>query len=321
LGEIVIQTHNLTKEFGRRRRHRAVDSLNLGIEEGQVYGFLGPNGAGKSTTIRMLLNLMHPTSGQMQVFGRDPREDPTILRQIGALVEGATFYPYLTGWDNLMVVGNSHGGFDAERAKQLVGFVELTQAMNARVRTYSTGMKQRLGIAAALLNDPQLVILDEPTNGMDPAGIREIRSFIRSLAHEHGKTVFLTSHLLGEVQQTCDRVAIINHGKMIQHGTIDELLNQQPQIESEVSSVEKACQVLQEKWSVQPIEGANGTIRIDASREDTPTIIRRLAENNIDIFSITQYRQSLEDYFIDLIETSDSPLIPDAQGDGGILPS
>lgn len=318
MGEIVIQTHNLTKEFGRRRPHRAVDSLNLGIEAGQVYGFLGPNGAGKSTTIRMLLNLMHPTSGQMQIFGRDPRQDPTVLRQIGALVEGATFYPYLTGWDNLMVVGNSHGGFDADRAKQLVGFVSLSKAMSARVRTYSTGMKQRLGIAAALLNNPKLVILDEPTNGMDPAGIREIRSFIRSLAHEHGKTVFLTSHLLGEVQQTCDRVAIINHGKMIQHGTIDELLNQQPQIEAEVSAVEKACRVLQEQWPVHKVENVDGTIRIDANREDTPVIIRRLVENDVDIFSIAQYRQSLEDYFLNLIETSDTPSTPTVPRDGGL---
>lgn len=305
MGEIVIQTHNLIKEFGR---HRAVDALNLEIKEGQVYGFLGPNGAGKSTTIRMLLNLMHPTSGEMHIFGKDPRHDPTILRQIGALVEGATFYPYLTGWDNLMVVGNSHGGFDSERAKQLVSFVNLSDAMNVHVRAYSTGMKQRLGIAAALLNDPKLVILDEPTNGMDPAGIREIRSFIRNLAHEHGKTVFLTSHLLGEVQQTCDRVAIINHGKMIQNGTIDELLNQKPQVDAEVSSVEKACQFLGEKWSTQVVDDAEGMIRIDASREDVPIIIQNLVENDVDIFSITQYRQSLEDYFLNLIETANLPL-------------
>ncbi len=304
MGEIVIQTRNLIKEFGR---HRAVDALNLEIEAGQVYGFLGPNGAGKSTTIRMLLNLMHPTSGEMHIFGKDPRRDPTILRQIGALVEGATFYPYLTGWDNLMVVGNSHGGFNSERAKQLVSFVNLTDAMNVHVRAYSTGMKQRLGIAAALLNDPKLVILDEPTNGMDPAGIREIRSFIRSLAHEKGKTVFLTSHLLGEVQQTCDRVAIINHGKMIQRGTIDELLNQKLQVDAEVSSVEKACQFLGEKWSTQVVDAAEGMIRIDASREDVPIIIRKLVENDVDIFSITQYRQSLEDYFLNLIETANLP--------------
>ena len=304
MGEIVIQTHNLIKEFGR---HRAVDALNLEIKEGQVYGFLGPNGAGKSTTIRMLLNLMHPTSGEMHIFGKDPRHDPTILRQIGALVEGATFYPYLTGWDNLMIVGNSHGGFDSERAKQLVSFVNLSDAMNVHVRAYSTGMKQRLGIAAALLNDPKLVILDEPTNGMDPAGIREIRSFIRNLAHEHGKTVFLTSHLLGEVQQTCDRVAIINHGKMIQNGTIDELLNQKPQIDAEVSSAEKARQFLGEKWSTQVVDVAEGMIRIDASREDVPIIIQKLVENDVDIFSITQYRQSLEDYFLNLIETANLP--------------
>jgi ABC-2 type transport system ATP-binding protein len=307
----VIQTEGLTKIFGRFRGPKlAVDHLNFQVEPGQVYGFLGPNGAGKSTTIRMMLTLMHPTEGKTLVFGEDPRKKPEVLLRVGSLVEGATFYPYLKGWDNLKVVGRSRGGFDEPRARQLLQFVGLVGSEKVRVRAYSTGMKQRLGIAAALLTNPDLVILDEPTNGMDPAGIREMRQFIRDLAHKYGKTVFLTSHLLSEVQQTSDRVAIINKGKIIVEGQIDELLNQEEQLEVEVGSVEKAKTALQERWQVVPstIPNEPNKLRISASRNDTPSIVRRLVEQNVDIFSITPVRQSLENYFLEVIgEASATP--------------
>lgn len=280
----------------------AVQNLNLTVQRGQVYGFLGVNGAGKSTTIRMLLDLMHPTRGRALILGVDPRQEPHILRRVGSLVEGAAFYPYLKGWDNLVVVGNSQGRFDRERAKHLVEQVSLEQAMNVRVKAYSTGMKQRLGIAAALLHNPDVVILDEPTNGMDPTGIHEMRQFIRELAHVHGKTVFLTSHLLGEVQQTCDQLAIIHQGKMIQEGKLTDLLSQKPELDIEVSSAEKAHQLLQERWPVEVIEA--GKLRLEATREDTPSIIRHLMEHEVDIFSIMPRRQSLEDYFLHLIQRS-----------------
>lgn len=301
MNEPVIQIENLHKEFGRgRNRKRAVNGINLSVAGGQVYGFLGANGAGKSTTLRMVLTLMHPTAGRALVLGRDPRQEPSVLRKVGSLVEGATFYPYLKGWDNLMVVGNSQGGFDPKRAENLLNLVGLKDAARVRFKHYSTGMKQRLGIAAALLNDPQVVILDEPTNGMDPMGIREMRKFIRDLAHVHGKTVFLTSHLLGEVQQTCDRVAIIHHGEILREAGIDELLAEKPVLDAEVSSAEKARAALQERWQVH--DGENGLIKIDATREDTPTIIRLLVENQVDIFSIAPHRESLEDVFLSLVE-------------------
>lgn len=297
----VIETEGLTKIFGRLRGLKlAVDHINFRVEPGQVYGFLGPNGAGKSTTIRMLLNLMHASEGKALVFGEDPRKKPEILLRVGSLVEGASFYPYLRGWDNLKVIGNSRGGFDESRAKQLLQFVGLVGSERVRVKAYSTGMKQRLGIAAALLTNPDLVILDEPTNGMDPAGIREMRQFIRDLAHKYNKTVFLTSHLLSEVQQTSDRVAIINKGRIIVEGQIDELLNQEEQLAAEVDSIDKAKTALQERWQVVASAEPN-KLHINASRNDTPSIVRRLVEQNVDIFSITPVRQSLEDYFLEVI--------------------
>ena len=299
MSQPVIQTENLTKVFGRGRKQKiAVRTMNLSVAPRQVYGFLGQNGAGKSTTIRMLLTLMRPTKGRALLLGHNPRNNPAILRRVGWLVEGAAFYPYLSGWQNLEVVGNSHGGFDGKRAHELLELVGLAEAKQVKFRKYSTGMKQRLGIAASLLHDPEVLIFDEPTNGMDPSGIREMRQFIRELAHTHGKTVFLTSHLLGEVQQACDRVAIIHHGQMIQEGSITDLLNQRPQIEAEVSSVDSACDVLKESWTVNITE--QNHLMIDAQRDDAPEIVRKLVENQIDIFSIKPYQQTLEDYFINL---------------------
>lgn len=172
----------------------------------------------------------------------------------------------------------------------------LVGSERVRVKAYSTGMKQRLGIAAALLNNPDLVILDEPTNGMNPSGIREMRQFIRDLAYKYGKTVFLTSHLLSEVQQTSDRVAIINKGKIVVEGKIEELLNQEEQLEAEVGSMEKAKTALQERWQVAPstVPNEHNKLRIKASRSDTPSIVRRLVEQNVDVFSISPIRQSLK---------------------------
>jgi ABC-2 type transport system ATP-binding protein len=302
MGEAVIETHQLSKRFGsllKREPHLAVNNINLYIEPGQVYGFLGPNGAGKSTTIRMLLNLMRPTAGHVTIFGQNPRQNPSILRRVGALVEGATFYSYLKAWDNLKVIGHSQGGFDEARARQLLEFVGLADKSKTRVGKFSTGMTQRLGIAAALLQDPELVILDEPTNGMDPMGVREMRRFIRDLAHTHQKTVLLTSHLLAEVQHTCDRVAIIHQGVMVAEGKIEDLLKRETLVEAEVSSVEQA-QVVLSQWPLE-IGPTPGHIRIHATREQTPQIVRQLVEGNIEVFRISQTQQSLEDYFMTVI--------------------
>ena len=301
--DTVLETFSLTKSFGgglrRKQPFIAVNDLNLKITPGQVYGFLGPNGAGKSTTLRMLLNLMHPTHGRAFIFGEDPAKNPEVLRRVGWLVEGATFYSYLKAWDNLQVVGLSQGNFDEKRATELLDFVGLGDKAKVRVGKFSTGMKQRLGIAAALLSDPDLVILDEPTNGMDPMGIREMRKFIRSLAEEHGKTVLLTSHLLDEVEQTCDRVAIINRGEIKIEGSIDTLLHSESWVEAEVSSIEKAKQALT-KWSSEATPEPN-ILRIQTTREYIPEVVKTLVEQNVELYRIGEVQRSLEEFFLNVI--------------------
>lgn len=304
----IIEFKGLSKVFGRgANRKVAVDQLDLAIEPGQVYGFLGINGAGKTTTIRMLLNLIFPSAGYAKVFGENPQENPHVLQKVGALVEGATFYPYLSGWDNLEVIGNTRGGFETSRAESLLQTVGLSHAKAVKFSAYSTGMKQRLGIAAALLHDPELVVLDEPTSGMDPAGIREMRRFIRDLAHQHGKTVFLTSHLLSEMQQTCDRLAIIHQGRLIREGNLESLLAQHREIDVDVSDLEQAHTILSEKWETKLTTASKALLRINAPREDTPKIIRTLVNAEIDIFAVIPHQQTLEDYFLQQVGSDEAP--------------
>src|ERR671932_1938376 len=217
-GDYLVETRDLTKRYGSRIV--AVDRVSLTVRRGEVYGFLGPNGAGKTTTLRMLLGLIRPTSGTASVLGHSPG-DPEGLARLGALVESPTFYPYLSGRDNLRVIA-SYAGVSKERIEEVFDLVDLTDRARDKFATYSLGMKQRLGVAAALLKDPELLILDEPTNGLDPAGRADMRTLIRRLG-SGDRTVMLSSHLLGEVQQVCDRVGVIAHGSLIAEDTVSEL--------------------------------------------------------------------------------------------------
>jgi ABC-2 type transport system ATP-binding protein len=211
-----VETSALSKRYGHIL---AVDDLNLTVHPGEVYGFLGPNGAGKTTTLRMLLGLVRPTSGRVSLFGTEP--GPGYLDRVGALVEGPAFYPYLSGRDNLRVLAG-HAEVGRKRVDAVLDAVDLTERSRDRYAAYSLGMKQRLGLAAALLKDPDLLILDEPTNGLDPAGMADMRRVIRNLA-AGGHTVLLSSHLLGEVEQICDRVGVISQGRMIADTGVTEL--------------------------------------------------------------------------------------------------
>ena len=211
-----VETIVLTKYYGRQV---AVEGLNLTVRPGEVYGFLGPNGAGKTTTLRMLLGLIAPTRGTVRLLGQPP--GPGYLDRVGALIEGPAFYPYLSGRDNLRVLAD-HAGVPRSRVAAVLETVDLTERARDRYATYSMGMKQRLGLAAALLKDPRLLILDEPTNGLDPAGMAAIRVTIRELA-EGGCTVLLSSHLLSEVQQICDRIGVIADGRLVTETTVAEL--------------------------------------------------------------------------------------------------
>src|SRR5215218_8432015 len=216
--ELVIETRDLGKRYGERVV--AVDRLQLCVRHGEVYGFLGPNGAGKTTTLRMLLGLVKPSSGSARVLGASPGS-PEALAGIGALVETPAFYPFLSGRDNLRVLAR-HAGVPETRIDAVLKEVGLSGRAGDRFATYSLGMKQRLGVAAALLKDPELLILDEPTNGMDAAGMAEMRTFIRTLGQK-GRTVLFSSHLMSEVEQVCDRVGVIRGGRLVGEGTLDEL--------------------------------------------------------------------------------------------------
>ena len=300
MGGAAIRLEGLNKQFGRgRRRVQAVRDLSLTVAPGQVYGFLGPNGAGKSTTIRMIMDLVRPSSGSIFLFDRPVVSDHAVLNtQAGALVEGARFYPFLSGRENLAVLARTGGSYDPARITTLLQQVGLTSAAARKTGGYSTGMLQRLGIAAALLHNPRLVILDEPTNGLDPGGIEEMRSFIRTLVDEQGKTVFLSSHMLGEVEQVCDRVAIINEGALIREGAVATLLADRTLFRLEVDDPQRAEPLLAARW---PVEILPGALRVTVAREDVPGLLALLVEGGVAVYEARLERQSLERFFLDAV--------------------
>jgi ABC-2 type transport system ATP-binding protein len=272
----------------------AVRDVSLSVSAGEVYGFLGPNGAGKSTTIRMLLGLISPTAGEARLFGEDLRSNPSVLRRVGSLVDGGAFYPFLSGRRNLEVLAKTHGG-GGDRIDVLLDQVGLARDGKRKVKGYSTGMRQRLGVAAALLNDPDLVILDEPVNGLDAAGIQEMRSLIRMLTAEQGKTVFLSSHLLHEVQQLCDRVAIISQGQMVRESSIADLLRQDEGLRVEAAPLDVAVAALEGRWAT---EADGAALRVRATREEAPEVVRRLVGAGADIFGLSLDQRNLEEVFL-----------------------
>lgn len=301
-GAPAIQMDDLSKSYGRGSKSvPAVKHLNLDVETGQVFGFLGPNGAGKTTTVRMLMDLIRPNGGIAKIYGRNVRA-PGTLKRVGALVEGPAFYGYLSGQNNLEVLARTANDYRPERIQMLLEQVGLGARARQPVSSYSLGMKQRLGIAAALIGDPDLVILDEPTNGLDPAGIQEMRGFIRNLAGDYGKTVFISSHLLNEVEQTCDRVAIIHKGEMIREGTVAGLLEDgSSKLRVQVSPIEKAEDVLKERWKVSreslPLE-ADAWLIIHVPSQDSPEVVEFLVAHGIQVHQVVARRQTLEEYFL-----------------------
>src|SRR5579859_7840389 len=229
--EVILETVGLTKAYGKRV---AVNGLNLEVLRGEVFGFLGPNGAGKTTTIRMLLNLIAPTSGEVRLFGQPLVTHPAkLLPYVGALIEQPSFQSYLSGRDNLIAAGGYTGGVPASRIDEVLEIVGLGERGKDRYSTYSLGMRQRLGVGAALLTNPELIILDEPGNGLDPAGIVEMRELIRQLA-QMNKTIFVSSHILGEIRQFCTRIGIVRSGQLIATGGVDALLRSAGRWEIEV---------------------------------------------------------------------------------------
>lgn len=294
---LAIQTRNLSKTFGRGPESiQAIKNINLEVPTGQIFGFLGPNGAGKTTTIRVLMKLIRPSKGQIKIFGKDLQTEPDVLKKVGAMVENPAFYNYMNGYDNLIVLARTAGIYNPEGINMLLNDIGLEKSAYRQVKGYSLGMKQRLGIAATLLTDPDLILLDEPTNGLDPAGIQEMRLFIRRLAEKYGKTIFICSHLLYEVEQICDQVAIINQGEIVRQGMVKDLLAaEQTSLRLQLSPQQIAVDLLKNKLNLY-IE--NEWIKTNIPQKYVPTLVRFLIEHGIKVHQVVQKQQSLEEYFI-----------------------
>jgi ABC-2 type transport system ATP-binding protein len=289
-----LVAHGLTKIIGDRT---IVDDVSFELYPGEVFGFLGPNGAGKTTTIRMLVGLIKPTRGRVLICGHDVQHDfEKAMRCIGCIVENPDLYRFMNGRENLEHFARMLGAGRAEieRVADLVG---LAHRLEQRVGTYSLGMRQRLGIAQAMLGSPRVLILDEPANGLDPAGIREIRELLRKLAQEHGLAVFVSSHLLNEVELTCDRVAIIHKGRILRAGTVGELISSQKRLEIKVNDVARAASVLESRGHA--VVTAESTVILSIEEAQAPPAIAALTDNGIDVFYARPRVQSLEELFLE----------------------
>ncbi len=296
--EYVVEARGLRKAYGDTV---AVENVDLLVERGRVYGALGPNGSGKSTTVRMLLGLAKPDAGEVRLFGQPLRSEhgTELLKRVGAVVETPAFIPYLSGRDNLHLLSLYTPGATAEDIEKVLGRVHLREAAHRRFKNYSLGMKQRLGIAAAILNDPELIILDEPTNGLDPQGTREIRELIPELAAE-GRTIVLCSHLLHEVEQVCDAVTIFQRGRVVAQGTTKELIGTRGRLELRLSDMEAAEAILRESpWAGQ-LHRANGSIFIEGAGDLGAEVNKYLVKNGQYASVIQPLRETLEEVFFEL---------------------
>ncbi len=302
MSEVVLKTERLKKVIGKRT---IVSDISLELKKGEIFGFLGPNGAGKSTTIKMIVGLSKITEGNIFVSGCSIKDDfKGAMKNIGCIVENPDMYKYMSGLDNLKIFAKMYNNVDENRIVEVVKIVDLERAIKDKVKTYSLGMKQRLGIAQALLHRPNLLILDEPTNGLDPAGIKEMRELLRKLTEDTGITVFVSSHILSEMQQLCDRVGIINKGKLITVKSVDELVNMSHKDDKIALCIEtdnnlKASEILS-SIDVNNSSMADG-VHVEVNREDIPLIVKTLVYGEISIYGINKKdSQSIEDVFMSL---------------------
>lgn len=296
MSETTLAVKNLTKTIGKRK---IIKDISFELKSGEVFGFLGPNGAGKTTTIRMLVGLIKPTSGSIQICGYDVKKDfSKAMERLGCIVENPELYPYLTGWENLQFFARMLKGVDDKRIEDIIELVGLKDRIHDKVKTYSLGMRQRLGIGQALLSRPKVLILDEPTNGLDPSGIREMRQFIRFLAEKEGLSVLVSSHLLSEIQLLCDRVSIILNGKINHTESVQSLLTAQERIIWRFTPMDVGIDLLK---SVSP------SVKIDGENVITPFLeeeaskwSKMLFEANVNIIEMNRQIPSLEHLFLEL---------------------
>tara|TARA_R110000796_G_scaffold252596_1_gene388399 strand:- start:45587 stop:46504 length:918 start_codon:yes stop_codon:yes gene_type:complete len=300
----IIQTNNLTFHFGS---FKALDQVNLNVPEGSIYGFLGPNGAGKTTTIRILLDLFHSEPGQVKLFDKELLPNKVeLLGKVGALIENPSIYKHLTGRQNLEVVRRMIGA-PKSRIDEVLKIVRLTDNANKKAKNYSLGMCQRLGLASALLSDPDLLILDEPTNGLDPSGIIEMRELIMRLNKEHGKTIFLSSHILTEIEKMATDVAIIDQGKIMYEGKLDGLHNNDSSqfLEIKLDKVQKAIEVIKElNYTISEHDSKTITLPI-TDKTDISKINKALVQNDIEVYQLKPTEETLEAIFLNLTKKLD----------------
>jgi len=298
--ETILQTVQLGKRYKTRW---AVRDLDLTVRRGEVFGFLGPNGAGKSTTIRMLLTLVAPTTGHVEIFNRELLGNRSeVLARVGGLVENADFYQYLSARENLQVVAAFKGGVARSEIDHALELVGLAGRANEKVKSYSHGMKQRLGIAQALMGNPEFIVLDEPTAGLDPQGIKEVRDLIIALSRERAITIFLSSHLLSEIEQMATHMAIINRGSLIVQGKVRDLLNSAENFVSiDARPVEQTLTVLQDLPYIGAVRRKDGSLELTMAHEKTAELTARLVREGIEVHAIIPKR-SLEEYFLAITE-------------------
>lgn len=290
----VVELRNLSKVIGKKK---IIDNLNLSLYPGQITGFLGPNGAGKTTTIRMMVGLMKPTSGDVLVEGVALRENfEEALSKVGVIVENPELYKYMTGYKNLVHFARMHHGVTKERIDEVIEQVGMQNRIHEKVGSYSLGMRQRLGLAQALLHRPKFLILDEPTNGLDPAGIREFRVYLRGIAEKEGVSIFVSSHMLSEIELMCDRIAVIQNGKLLNIEEMDSVKESHYYIEA--SPLEDIEQVLNAEGKT--FEALNEGLLIQIEKNDIPIFINKLVEEGIQLYNVQPYTKTLEDQFLEL---------------------
>lgn len=302
-----LQVSNLNKTINKRH---IIKDLSFEVKKGEVFGFLGPNGAGKTTTIRMIVGLTTPTSGDVKVFGRSVLANRSeVMKDIGAIVENPELYPFLSGLENLKQFARMQDGISKEDIDRVVKLVGLENRIKEKVGRYSLGMRQRLGLAQALLHKPKILILDEPTNGLDPAGIREIRDYIKKLAREENMTVIVSSHLMSEMELMCDRFGIIKNGQMIRIEDVNTVVTASDIVKHDfdVYPINQAVKFLNEKGV--PFKLNNNMLVIDIASKDVPQLVRDLVKADVDIYGVTKEKLSLEDRFMALTKEGGGSIV------------
>ncbi|KWX71198.1 ABC transporter ATP-binding protein [Paenibacillus jilunlii] len=298
--EYILKTRDLTKKY---KTHTAVDGISISLKKGEIYGFLGQNGAGKTTTIRMIMGLIKPTSGRIELFGENAESSrKAAFERIGSMIEIPGFYPNLTAAENLDIHRRMMGMGNKESIEESLEQAGLLDARNKRVKNFSLGMKQRLGIARSLLHHPDLLILDEPTNGLDPAGIKEVRQLVMDLASKRNIGVLVSSHILSEVQQMATKLGIVHHGRLVEEIEQQALqMKNRHCVEFKVSNDREAVMLLEQKLGIYDYSVPEpGVVRVFEKLSDSAVINRLLVENRVDVGEITMLRETLEDYFLSL---------------------